>query len=166
MTNVLVIAETRAGELRKVAFEATTAGRTLADAASGEVHAIAFGPPGTSGKLSSLPEHGADVVFVCEHPAYDRHDPESMAATVAARIAAAGYRAVVFSASAQGRDLAPRVAAKVGAAYAADVISVELAGDALRVKHPTYTGKLIATLRLSGSPAIVSLRPSAVTPAK
>jgi len=44
---------------------------------------------------------------------------------------------------------------------AADVISFELAGDALIVRHPAYAGKVIATLRLTGSPAIVTLRPGA-----
>ena len=67
----------------------------------------------------------------------------------------------IFAASAQGRYLAPRVAAKLGQSMAADVTSFELAGDALVVKHPAYAGKVIATLRLTGSPAIVTLRPGA-----
>jgi electron transfer flavoprotein alpha subunit len=164
MANVLVVAETRGGELRKVALEAVTAARALADAAGGEVHALAFGPPGLAARLAPLAEHGADTVLACEHPAYNKYDPESMAATVAARATSGGYRVVVLSASAQGKDLAPRVSAKLGVPLAADATSVELKGDSLRVTHPTYTGKLNATLTLAGSPAIVSVRPSAVAP--
>jgi electron transfer flavoprotein alpha subunit len=162
MANVLVVAETRGGEVRKVALEAVTAARALADAARGEVHALAFGPPGLAGRLAPLAEHGADVVVACEHIAFGQYDPESLSATVATRAAAGAYRVVLLSASAQGKDLAPRVAARLGLPLAADVTVVDLVGDSLRVKHPTYTGKLLAALTLTGSPAVVSLRPSAV----
>ena len=55
MANVLVVAETRGGELRKVALEAVTAARVLADAVGGEVHALAFGPAGVGAKLPRWP---------------------------------------------------------------------------------------------------------------
>ena len=55
MANVLVVAETRNGELRKVAFEAVTAGRKLADASGGgEVHALLAGPAGIGGRAEQL----------------------------------------------------------------------------------------------------------------
>jgi electron transfer flavoprotein alpha subunit len=80
------------------------------------------------------------------------------------RARSGGYRAVVMSASQQGRDLAPRVAAKLAAPLASDVISVELQGDALIARKPVYAGKVIATLSVSGSPAVVTLRPGQITP--
>jgi electron transfer flavoprotein alpha subunit len=49
---------------------------------------------------------------------------------------------------------------------AGDVTSITLDGDAVRVTHPGYTGKVVQTLRLTGTPALVSLRPGAVSPAK
>jgi electron transfer flavoprotein alpha subunit len=76
-----------------------------------------------------------------------------------------GYAIGVFSASAQGRDLSPRVAAKLQLPLAADVIAVEASGDGIIVRHPTYAGKIIATLVLRATPALVSLRPNTVTPA-
>jgi electron transfer flavoprotein alpha subunit len=164
MANILAVAETRGGELRKVALEAVTAARALADATGAQVHALVFGPAGIGGKVEALAQHGADQVLVCEHAAYDKADAESMSATIAARAKDGGYRAVVMSASAQGKDLAPRVAAKLDAPLAGDVTSVEAAGDTIRVKHPTYTGKVITTLVLTGAPVVVSVRPSAVTP--
>ena len=45
---------------------------------------------------------------------------------------------------------------------ASDVTAFELQGDALLAQHPAYTGKVIVTLRLTGTPAIVSLRPGAI----
>jgi electron transfer flavoprotein alpha subunit len=69
----------------------------------------------------------------------------------------------VFAASAQGRDLAPRVAAALGSPLASDVVSAELAGDVVRVKHPVYTGKLMATLAVAGDMVVISIRPNAVS---
>jgi electron transfer flavoprotein alpha subunit len=161
MANVFAFAESRGGALRRVAFEAVSAARALADASGGEVHALLAGASGIASLAPELGKYGADVVVVIEHPGLANANAESLAATAAERIRAGGYRAAIFSSSAQGRDLAPRVAAKLGVSMAADVTSFELAGDALVVMHPAYAGKVIATLRLTGSPAIVTLRPGA-----
>jgi electron transfer flavoprotein alpha subunit len=162
MANVFAFAESRGGALRRVAFEGVSAARALADASGGgEVHALLAGAPGIASLATELGKFGADVVIVVEHAGLANANAEALAATAADRIGSGAYRAAIFSASAQGRDLAPRVAAKLGRSMAADVTSLELAGDALVVKHPAYAGKVIATLRLTGSPAIVTLRPGA-----
>ena len=167
MATMLAFAESRDGNLRKVAFETVTAARRAADASGGgEVHALVVGAPGMATKAEELGRYGADVVTAVEHPGLGRYDPEACAATVAERLRAGSYRAAFFPASAQGRDLAPRVAAILGVSLASDVIDFELQGDAVLARHPAYTGKVIVTLRLTGSPALLSLRPGAVTPAE
>jgi electron transfer flavoprotein alpha subunit len=162
MANVFAFAESRGGKLRRVAYETVSAARALADASGGgEVHALLAGAPGISSLAPELGKYGADVVIVVEHAGLANANAEALAATAAERIRAGGYRAAIFTSSAQGRDLAPRVAGKLGVSMAADVTSFELAGDALVVKHPAYAGKVIATLKLTGSPAIMTLRPGA-----
>jgi electron transfer flavoprotein alpha subunit len=106
------------------------------------------------------------VVVAVEHQALRRYNPEVVAATVAERLRSGGYRAAFFAASAEGRDLAPRVAAKLDVSLAADVTGFELQGNAVIARHPVYTGKVIVTLRLTGTPALLSLRPGSVTPAE
>ena len=166
MPNVFAFAETRGGELRKAGLEAVTVARRLADASGGgEVHAMIAGAPGIAAQAARLAEHGADVVLVVEHPGLAQYDPESLAATVAARIQGGGYRVGVFSATSQGKDLSPRVAARLRAPIAADATGVELQGDALVVRHPMYTGKVIGTLTVAASPALVSVRLGAYAPA-
>ncbi|MBK6455043.1 MAG: electron transfer flavoprotein subunit alpha/FixB family protein [Gemmatimonadetes bacterium] len=165
MPNVLAFAEARGGELRKVAFEAVTAARQVADQIGGEVHAILVGAPGIAAKAAALAEYGADVVIVSEHAGFTHYSPEATAALVADRVKDGDYRAVVFSASQQGKDLAPRTAAKLRSAIATDVTSFAVSADAVIVTHPGYTGKVVQTLRLIGTPAIFSLRPGAITPA-
>src|SRR4051812_4844074 len=164
MANVLVVAETRNGELRKVALEAVTAARKLADASGGgEVHALLAGPPGVGAKAEQLARYGADVVVVVESADFAQFARESLAATVAERAKAGGYRAVVLGFSAQGRDLGPRIAARLDAPIATDVTELAVSGDGITVKHPGYANKVILTLTLSGSPVVISVRPSAFT---
>ncbi len=165
MATAFAFAETRDGSLRKVAFEAVTAARRAADASGGgEVHALLMGAPGIAARAQELGRHGADVVVVVEHAGLARYNPEAFAATAAERLRGGSYRAGFFAASAQGRDLAPRVAAALGVSLASDVTDFELQGDAVVARHPGYTGKVILTLRLAGAPALLSLRPGAVTP--
>src|SRR5437868_3077454 len=152
MANILVYAESRGNELRKVALEAVTAGRALADAMGGEVHAIVCGAPGIGAKADHLGKHGADVVVVVENAGFANYAREAVAATVAARAKAGGYRAIVIGFTAQGRDLGPRLAAKLDAPIASDVISIEGGADKLTVKHPGYANKVIITLEIAGAP--------------
>jgi electron transfer flavoprotein alpha subunit len=111
-----------------------------------------------------LGRHGANVVIAVEHEALRHYSPEISAATVAQRLESGQYRAAIFGASAQGRDLAPRVAVRTGAGLAPDVTSFEIQDGAVIAQHPGYTGKVIVTLRLTGTPALLSIRPGAVTP--
>ncbi|HEX5436058.1 MAG TPA: electron transfer flavoprotein subunit alpha/FixB family protein [Gemmatimonadaceae bacterium] len=164
MPTVFAYAETRGGELRRVALEAVTAARTLADALGGDVEAMLVGAPGIAQYAEQLGAYGADVVVTVEDVAFARYNPEATAAVAAERIGSKGDRAAIFSASAQGRDLAPRVAAKLRVPLAADVTAFELQGDAIIVTHPTYTGKVIATASLTANPAVLSIRPKSITP--
>jgi electron transfer flavoprotein alpha subunit len=165
MTDILAIAETRGNALRKVALEAVTAARQCADdSGGGAVHALVCGPPGIGAAAEALGRHGADVVHVVEHDGLAHYNAEAVAATATDLVGASGARVVILSASAEGRDLAPRIAARLGVGLAADVTAFELAEDHLSAKHPVYTGKAIATLRVAGTPAVVSLRPGAISP--
>ena len=166
MADMFAFAESRGGMLRSVAAEAVTAARQAADATGGgTVTALLVGAPGIGASAEKLGAHGADVVVVVEHAALERYSPEVFAATAAAQVKAAAPRAAFFAASAEGRDLAPRVAAALGVSLASDVTAFTIEGDAVVVRHPVFTGKAIATLRLAGTPALVSLRPGAIEPA-
>ena len=167
MASVLAFAESRNGELRKVALETVTGARQAADASGGgEVHAMLLGGPGIAAHAAVLGRHGADLVIAVEEGSLQQYNPEVFTATVAERLRSGSYRAGFFPASAQGRDLAPRVAARLKVSLASDVTGFELQGDSVVAKHPAYTGKVIVTLRLKGSPALLSIRPGSVPAAE
>ncbi|WP_206044575.1 electron transfer flavoprotein subunit alpha/FixB family protein [Gemmatimonas groenlandica] len=167
MANVLVFAEVRGGDLRKVALEAVTAGRALAElSGGGSVHALLAGDAGIAAKASSLAQYGADTVLVLEHAGFAQYNPEALAATVAQQLGTGTYGYALFSATAQGRDLSPRVAAKLGVGLAADLTGFTVEGSTVLGQHFNMNGKVIATLALSGSPALLSVRPAAFQPAE
>jgi electron transfer flavoprotein alpha subunit len=114
--------------------------------------------------LAALGDAGADRVLLAAHPGFARYDGAGYAAAVAAAVLAVKPAAVLFAASSLGRDLAPRVAAKLGAGLAADCTSLTATGGALTATRPVYAGKAIQTVRFPKSPALVSLRPKVFAP--
>jgi electron transfer flavoprotein alpha subunit len=165
MANVFAFIESRGSEVRKVGLEAVTAARQLADKlGSGEVHALVLGPRGIAAKASQLGQYGADVIIVVENDALSNYSPEVATASAVDHIKSGGYRAAIFSTTAQGRDLAPRVAARLDVSVVTDALSVDVDGDLLVVRHPMNIGKVIATLEISGSPAVIAMRPNVISP--
>jgi electron transfer flavoprotein alpha subunit len=159
MASILVFAESRGGELRKAGAEAVSAARTLADAAEGEVHAVIAGAPGIGSRAAQLAAHGADVVLVAEHERLRSFDAAMTVAILAERARAGDYRAIVLGSTVHGRELASRVAARLGAGLVTDVVGADVRGDAVVVRHPVNTGKVMATLTIGGKLAVLALRP-------
>ena len=165
MADIFAFAEARNGEFRKIAFEAVTAARALADSSGGgKVHALLVGAPGIAAKGTQLGTYGADTVIVAEHAGFERYNPEATAALVAERIKSGDYRVAIFPTSALGSDLAPRVAAKLGVGLVTDVTSIQSQGDAIVVKHPVNIGKVTATVSITSKPALVAVRANTFTP--
>lgn len=164
MANVFAFVETRNGELRKIGLEAVTAARAIAHSTGGNVVAFVAGAAGVASLATQLGNYGADSVIVSEHAAFDKYNPEALAAIVAEKIRAGGYRVAIFPTSALGSDLAPRVAAKLRVGLVTDVTEISLDGDAVIVKHPVNIGKVIATVRLSATPALIGIRANMFTP--
>jgi len=163
VSNVLAILEQRDGTLRKVSHEVVTGARRLADALGGEVHAFVCAAGPISG-VDAAGRHGADMVITATNAAFGSYAPEGYARTIAERAQAGGYAAVVCAASAQGKDLAPRVAARLGVSLAADITDVGVDGGAVVVTRPVYAGKALLKVRVASKPAVLSLRPNVFTP--
>jgi len=163
MANVLVVLEQRDGVLKRVSLEALTAGRALADRLGGEVHAVGLGPAGfTAGAAGA---HGADTVFLAADDRVRLYQPGPYGATVA-KLAQGGYAAVLLAATALGKDLGPRLAARLGAPLAADVTALEVDGGAIVVTRPVYAGKASYRLRVTAPQVVISLRPNNFRPAE
>ena len=164
MSNVLGVLESRDGTLRKVSYEVVTAARRLADElGGGEVHAVALSA-GDLGGGDKLGTYGADRATTLTNPAFDKYSPEGFAAALAERVTSGGYAVVLFPATATGKDLAPRVAARLGVALASDVTDLAVEGGKVVATRPIYAGKALLRVRVTAQPALVSLRPNVFTP--
>jgi electron transfer flavoprotein alpha subunit len=160
MANVLAVAEQRDGALRKVSEEAVSAAYTLAQGLGGQAHAVLLGGSGTAAAADGLGGFGAEKVFVGESGNFNNYAPEGFAAALAELIRANGYHTVVFAASAMGKDLAPRVAARLDVPLATDATDLAVDGGDIVVTRPLYGGRAFAKLTLDGEPRIVSIRPN------
>ena len=118
MASILAVMEQRDGALRKVSYETVTSARLLADTMGATVDALVLGAGSVSG-VDQVAAYGADRVLTADHEGFGLYQPDGYAATVAA--AAEGCSAIIFGATATGKDLAPRVAAKLGVGYAAEI---------------------------------------------
>jgi electron transfer flavoprotein alpha subunit len=161
MADILVVLEQRDGAVKRVSLEALGAARALADATGGAVHAFLNGPVGIS--LDGLGEAGAEAVFAALDESLALYQPDLYAAAAADHVKTRGYAAVLLPATAMGKDLGPRLAARLGCPLAADVTSVRHDG-AIVVTRPVYSGKAVATVRLTAVPSVISLRPNAFRP--
>lgn len=155
-TDVLIVAETRDGKLRPLSLELVTAARQIAG--DGKVDALVAAAGQVSG-LEALGAHGADGVLVATHDAFKFHSPDGLTAVAASL--GANYGTILFLASAAGRDVAPRVAARLGAPCASDVVAVERTANGVRASRPIYAGKVLQALDLAGT-AVVTLRPNSL----
>lgn len=156
MADVLAVAEVRDGVVQSVSREVVSAARGIADSLGGAVDVAVAGGPGSGAVAAGLGQHGADLVLEVEGAG----QVNIRATAVAALVRAGGYGAVVFAATGPGRDLAPRVAAKLAAPLLTDVVAVDVRGGEIVATRPVFAGKALARVRAPGAPALLSIRPN------
>lgn len=161
MADVLAIVEQREGTLRGVSNEVVTAASRIAEGLGGSVHALLLGPSGVSESASDLGRFGAEKIQVGESADLAGYHPQGYSKVVAEVARTGGYGAVLFAATAQGKDLAPRVAALLDVPLAADVTALEVSGGELTCVRPVFSGKAFASIAFLASPALLSIRPNA-----
>jgi len=160
MGDVLAVVEQRDGKLRGVSAEVVTAATSVAGKMGVSVQALLVGGAGVSGDAGSLGRYGAEKIRVAELDALAGYHPEGYARVVADAIRGGGYSVVVFAATGQGKDLAPRVAALLDVPLASDVTGLEVEDGGLLAVRPVFAGKAFSTLSFAASPAMVSIRPN------
>lgn len=159
MSKVLIYGEIKSGKLKKSAFELASEARRIADALGGEVGAVLIGSD-AAGFAADLGKYGVDKVFQVEGAALESYNSEYYAQAMAGVIKDKNPEIVLFSHSMQGKDLAPRTAAKLGTAVIADCVSFRLDGGTLVGKRPMYAGKCFSEWSATGAPQIASARPN------
>ncbi|HUP90413.1 MAG TPA: electron transfer flavoprotein subunit alpha/FixB family protein [Longimicrobiales bacterium] len=135
MASILAVAEQRDGTLRKISEEVIAAANAIAQKLDADVQAKAF--------------------------VSDKYSPEAAADAIVAAVKGGDYAAVIFGGSSYGKDLAPRVAAKLDVPLATDATAIDVEGSDIVVTRPVYGGRALAKVVLDGSPRVISIRPNA-----
>ena len=164
--SVLAFAEQRGGVLRQVALETVAAGRALADGLGVELVAVLLGPPTLANEADRLGRYGADRVMLATAEPLADYAPEAYTDLLARAVQECGPKALILPASAQGKDLAPRVAARLKAGLASDVTELAVEDGRVIAVRPVYAGKLLAKVGFKTDPALLTVRARAYTAAE
>jgi len=153
-TDVLVVADHRRGELRPVSYELLTAGRELADALGGDLHATVVG-----GDVERFAERldceGVDAVHTVADGEEFNHDVTTAAVT--ALFEALDLGAVVMPNSVNGLDYAPAVATRLSLPLVTDAVALDY-DDGLTVTREMYGSKVETAIAVAEEPVALTIR--------
>ena len=156
MSNVLVVAEIQADELRKVTLPAISFAKQAAEATGGEVYALVLDDD-ASETAAEVAKYGVDKVLTVEHEAYKHYLAEQTAPVVAQVARDHDVEVVCGPASAQGSDYLPRVAQALEAGMVTNGLDV-WADDGIKFKRPMWSGSVIKTVEVTTPFKVVSVR--------
>ncbi len=163
MADILVVAEIVEGTVKKATHSAVTFAREASKALGGAFDIIAIGA-GAEGTAAELGQLGARKVLVADDASLKGYVTERFAPIVAS--VGKGYGVIVATATINGKDLAPRVAAKLGAGYAPDITAFKAEGGKLQYKRPIYAGNAFAWMTVETPVQVVSVRQTDFAPAE
>ncbi len=154
----LVFVEQRSGEFRKAAIEALCEGRRLSE--GGELIALVIGN-GSANFARNLFGYRPDRILTAEHPLLDQYSTEGYTRALETAVRREKPDAVLIGGTAMGRDLAPRLGARLGIPVLSDVTQLSWNGGSLEAVRPIYAGKLLMKVVSKASPGIATTRPKA-----
>jgi electron transfer flavoprotein alpha subunit len=159
--DIFVFAELREGELRECSLELLGEGRRLADKLHQELAAVVFGDD-PSGLCRPLISHGADRVYMVDDANLGFYRTETYTALLTAIVTRYRPSILLLSATTTGRDLAPRLAARLGTGLTADCTSLEIEEETgvLLQNLPAWGGKMMAEIKTPDHrPQMATVRP-------
>jgi len=162
--NVLVIAEQGHGKLKKATLSAIGSGQQLAKRTGGQVIGLVLGK-GVQAAADEMASYGL-AVKLADAPVLEHYLAEGWAPVVAEAAKAAGAGWIVAAATAFGKDLLPRAAAKLGAATATEVLALGGEGANVLLRRPMWAGNVIAEVELTTPVKAFTIRPTEFAPAQ
>jgi len=153
MPKIWVYAELNQGRLTTTSLELFTRAREL-----GDVDAVALGP-GAVNAAGALSKHGARRVLANEDAAFAEYVAEPATDCLAALVAQERPDLIMFGFSPDSREVAGRLAARLGTGLISNAMDVEAVNGGFVAKVPYFGGAKVASYRANASPAIVLIRP-------
>jgi electron transfer flavoprotein alpha subunit len=165
MSNVLIVAEHANGQLRKVNAAVLGFAKQAAALTGGDVIALVLGAGDQPEALAQqLAAFDINKVIWASDNALEPYLPAAHASAVAEIAGDVDAKIVATVASFQGKDLLPRVAAKLDAAMISDVSAITSEGGDLLFKRPIWSGKLIEVIKASSDIICATIRSTEFEP--
>ncbi|OGO22658.1 MAG: hypothetical protein A2144_08040 [Chloroflexi bacterium RBG_16_50_9] len=162
---VMVFCEVAGAKLASIAAEGLGIGRKLADGLGQELSAVLVGS-GVSGLAQEAVSSGADKVYVVDDPLLKDYRTDAYVAVMAKVVNQAMPQILILGQTGVGRDLAPRLAFKIGTNVTLDCVelAIDEASKRLLQTKPVYGGNARAIFTSETNPQIVTIRTKAMAP--
>ncbi|MED1740386.1 electron transfer flavoprotein subunit alpha/FixB family protein [Bacillus swezeyi] len=158
---VFVLGECRDGSLRNVTFEAIAAGKTIAE--GGKVIGVLFGES-VSNKAAELIHYGADQVLTAEDPLLKNYTSDGFVQAFLPILESESPDVVIFGHTSMGKDLSPKLAARLGTGLISDAIDVSVTGGNIVFTRPIYSGKAFERIISEDELIFATIRPNNIAP--
>lgn len=144
--DIYVFVEQREGVIQNVAFELLTKAAELATVLNEKVYALLLGH-GVTSQANELIAYGADTVICVDSPELEVYCTEPYAQAIDHIIKEKRPAIVLIGATTIGRDLGPRLSARIGTGLTADCTALEISEERnLLMTRPAFGGNLMATI--------------------
>ena len=163
MASILVIGEVDGGALTATTRELLGAATRLAASLSSGVSLALIGADLGAASDAAGPA-GADTVYRAADAALEQYQTEAYLPIAQAIVEQDAPQVVLLAQSSMGRDLAPRLATRLGSAAAMDAISLEADGDRVRVTRSCYGGNARQVVTVKTDPQVITVRAKAQDP--
>jgi len=155
MSEVLVLVDFAAGEVKKVTHELLTAAREL-----GEPSAVVVGAPGSAAKAKdALARYGAAKVYVAESEDAASYLTTPSVDVLAALVSRVSPAAVLVAASEDGKEIAARLAVRTGSGLVSDVVGLD--GDGVGTQS-VFGGAFVVRSKVATGTPVITVRPGGV----
>jgi electron transfer flavoprotein alpha subunit len=154
---VLVFGEVRDGQLRNVSFEAVSAAKQIAD--GGEVVGLLLGG-NVQPLAATLIQYGADRVITVENEQLQTYTPDAYSQALQQVIEAEKPEAFILGHTSIGKDVSPRVAAKLKSGLVSDAVKLEVNGEEVSFIRPIYSGKAFEKVSVREGIILATIRPN------
>ncbi len=158
-SGILVFCEHENGAFKKTAHELLSKACALVESVGGEVSAVVIGGP--SG--AELGGFGATQVYSVQGDAFAQHNTDAWVSALASVVGQADPAVLLGAASSAGRDLFPRLSARLSAGMASEVTDLAVEEGQIVATRPIYAGKAFTQVRISSSLGLYTVRPNSFT---
>lgn len=156
---ILAVVEQRENKFKKNAYEVVATAHALAQQTNGEAIALVIGSA-VQNIAAELGSYGVSKVVAVQNPKLEKYSVTAYSKIVTEIAAKEQATVVIISATAAGKDFAPRVAVKLDAGLAADVTALKIENGEIIATRPVYAGKALTEIKITSPIKIFTIRPN------